>query len=177
MLARDSLVDRRRIAAMGYSTGGDVALLLQGRNPLVHAVVGLDASWTLGPGNDVIESSLFDPSRHRVPILAARRPIDDRDAADELLGVLTAAPRLVVEIPGGNHGTFSDDPAQRLLLGASTETGAAGHALMTRAVLAFLKEVLQDEAGEFDAAGLAKRLDEEGVVVRFHAAEPDEPGD
>jgi hypothetical protein len=70
-------VDRTRIAAMGYSTGGDVALLLQGRNPLIDAVVGLDASWTIGSVDDVIHSPWFGPDLNEVPMLALRRRTDD----------------------------------------------------------------------------------------------------
>lgn len=170
LLREDPAVDRRRIAAVGYSTGGDVALLLQGRNPLIRAVVGMDASWTLGPGDDVSSSDFFRPGGHGVPILVVRRAVDE-DRADTVLDTLTAAPRIVVEIPGADHGTFSDDPVQRLYLGAGPELPAEMHTVMARVILEFLTRALGSGSGAFDGASLARTLAARGLRVRFLAAE------
>lgn len=159
-------VDRRSIAAMGYSTGGDVALLLQGRNRLVDAVVGLDASWSLGAGNDVAGSLFFALERHDVPVLAARRPVDDPEAS-AILDSLTFAPRVLVEIPNGDHGTFSDDPAQRGLLGTDTQAHVATHAAMAQTVLTFLQEALDRRSVTFDGAELAERYRDRNLRARF----------
>lgn len=170
-LIDDPSVDRTHVAAMGYSTGGDVALLLQGRNPLVDAVVGLDASWTLSSDNDVAGSAFFLPARHKVPLLALRRPTDDTATADQVLESLTAAPRLVVEIPGADHGTFSDDPPEQSLLGAGSADAVAKHTAMARAVREFLHAVLDGGSGGFDAASLAALYQREGLVPSFRPAE------
>ena len=168
VVTSEPMVDRRRIAAMGYSTGGDVALLLQGRNPLVDAVIGLDASWTLGPGNDVAESPFFDGPSHVVPILAARRPAADRPGADAVLDSLSFAPRLVVEIDGADHGTFSDDPRMRLLLGKGAATHAETHTTMARVVRLFLAAALNAEPGPFDGLALDRAYDDFDVSAAFH---------
>lgn len=143
-LVDEPFVNRTHIAAMGYSTGGDVALLLQGRNPLIDAVVGLDASWTLGSDNDVLSSPFFTAEVHSVPILAARRPPQEDAGANAVLDVLTAAPRIVVDIPGADHGSFSDDPGERRLLGTDTEEHQNTHALVAKTVVGFLRAAFVD---------------------------------
>lgn len=168
-------VDRRGIAALGYSTGGDVALLLQGRNPLIDAVVGMDASWSLGPGNDVAESDFFRPESHDVPVLVARRPVEDGAAADAVLSTLTAAPRIVVEIAGGDHGTFSDDPVERLLLGSGPASHADTHAAMARVILEFLNRTLRGN-DPFDGDGLAREFTAQGHRARFLPGKPIDTG-
>jgi predicted dienelactone hydrolase len=164
VLVQESFVDRRRIATMGYSTGGDVALLLQARNPLIDAVVGLDASWTLGPDNDVQSPHGFTTEQHRVPILAARRPPQGGAGYNSVLDALTAAPRVVVEIPGADHGSFSDDPAERNLLGAGTAEHRATHAVVAEAVVAFLREALLSRV-PFDGDSLAEQYRSRGLVA------------
>jgi dienelactone hydrolase len=170
LLSEQSFVDRRRVAAMGYSTGGDVALLLQGRSPLVDAVVGLDASWSLGPGNDVSGSPFFVPARHRVPILVARRPTEEGTGANAVLDSLTAAPRVVVEVPGSDHGSFSDDPAQRRMVGTDTAEHQATQVAVARTVLSFLRATLE-QVGSFDGAELSRQYGARGLPSIFLAAE------
>lgn len=165
-LIEEPFVDRRRVAAMGYSTGGDVALLLQGRNPLVDAVVGLDASWSLGPGNDVAGSPFFVPGQHQVPILVTRRSTEEGTRYDAVLDSLTAAPRVVVEVPGGDHGSFSDDPAQRRFLGRGSTEHENIHAEVARTILRFLRITL-GMSGSFNGAGLAKYYEGRGLLSAF----------
>jgi len=170
VLIEEPFVDRRRVAAMGYSTGGDVALLLQGRNPLFDAVVGLDASWSLGPGNDVSDSPFFLSAQHRVPILTARRPTKEGTGANMVLDSLTAAPRVVVEVPSSDHGSFSDDPPQRRFLG---QPGTADqkdiHGLVAQTVLSFLQSTL-GKAGSFDGAGVSQHYQARGLPSTFFPA-------
>ncbi len=166
VLIDEPFVDRTRIAVMGYSTGGDVALLLQGRNPLVDAVVGLDASWSLGPENDVAGSPFFVPAQHDVPILVVRRPTEDRTEPDTVLDSLTVAPRVVVVVPGSDHGSFSDDPAQRRLLGNGPDKHEELHAEVARVVLRFLRTTLEAR-GSFNGAELARHYEARGLRATF----------
>jgi dienelactone hydrolase len=176
ILAASPMVDRRAIAAMGYSTGGDVALLLQGRNVLVRAVVGLDASWSLGSNNDVAGSNFFEGTHHRVPMLVARRPSQGLLGADAVLDSLTLAPRVVVEIPGSDHGSFSDDPAQRYLLDMDSAGHVATHGMVARAVLEFLRVAL-DRRAAFDGAALARLLGDRGMAAAFLPPASDSAGE
>jgi hypothetical protein len=121
----------------------------------------------------VISSDFFLPELHAVPILALRRPDAERPAADEVLDSLSFAPRLIVEIAGGDHGTFSDDPVQRLVLDTDTEAHADTHSQMARVARAFLAEALREGAAPFDGGSLGRRLEQQGVTVRFRA--PVEP--
>lgn len=169
VLGKQPDVDRTRVAAMGYSTGGDVALLLADRSPLIDAVVGLDASWSLSGDNDVTTSSLFRPDRHAEPVLVLRRRPDEAAPGDSALEQLSGAPRLVIEIPGADHGSFSDDPPERVFLGDDTEGDPTIHAVIARAALDFLDAVLGPSRG-FDGSRLADRYRAQGLQVTFRPA-------
>lgn len=163
-------VDRTQIAAMGYSTGGDVALLLQGRNPHIDAVVGLDASWTIGSVEDVLTSPYFGPDLNQVPILALRRRTDAGvDGPMVTLDSLSHAPRIIAEIAGADHGSFSDDPAQRFFLGVGDPDHVRSHATVARSVLAYLDATLRSSR-PFDGEALAEQYRGAGVSARFRPA-------
>lgn len=168
-LTSDAMVDRRRVIAMGYSTGGDVALLLQTRNPLIDAVIGLDASWSLGPDNDVGESPFFGPDKNTVPILAVRRPRDDAES-DHVLERLMRAPRVVVEVPGSDHGSFGDDNIQRYHLGERKPEYVEAHAAVLTTVLSFLKALRSGDA-RLEVDALIERLRSHGLDAEYRPPE------
>jgi dienelactone hydrolase len=159
-------VDRTRVAAMGYSTGGDVALLLADRNALVDAVIGLDASWSLSDEEDVSSSALFRPQGHTEPILVLRRPLDDDAPGGSVLMRVTGAPRVVVQIPGATHGSFSDDPPEFAIVGREPEGSATAHVAIARATLEFLEAVFPSP-GTFDGARLADRYRRQGLDAAY----------
>jgi len=171
VLTSQPFVDRTRVAVMGYSTGGDVVLLLQERNALIDAVVGLDASWSLDPDNDVAGSPFFSAERSDIPILALRRPQTDSSRYDVVLDALKKAPRIVAEVPGADHGSFSDDPPERRYLGLDTGGHETAHAQIARATLAFLQATLLDP-GSFDGTKLAKKLQALGLSAQSVPATP-----
>lgn len=175
-LAMEPQVDRRTVVAMGYSTGGDVALLLQARNPMIDAVVGLDASFTLGNENNVAGSDFFRPAHHNVPVLALRRPVDDRAAANTVIESLTQAPRWLVEIPGSDHGTFSDDTPGRRFLGAGTKQQEDLHRTVLDVVERFLESVIG--SSEWDGDTLNREYVRSGLDAEFlePVPEAEEPG-
>jgi len=169
VLGADAGVDRTRAAAMGYSTGGDVALLLADRSPLIDAVIGLDASWSLSNDDDVSTSSLFRADSHAEPILVLRRPFDADAPGGSVLEQLSGAPRVVVEVPGADHGSFSDDPRELVLLGHGTDGDEDTHATIARASLDFLDAVLGRSPG-FDGRRLAARYREQGLRASVRPA-------
>lgn len=150
---------------MGYSTGGDVALLLADRSPLIDAVIGLDASWTLNKDDDVSTSSLFRAERHAEPILVLRRPFDEDATGGPVLEQLSGAPRVVAEVPGADHGSFSDDPTELVFLGNGTAGDGTTHATIARASLDFLDAALGRAAG-FDGRRLADGIETGGCECR-----------
>lgn len=168
-VSKQPYADRRKVAAMGYSTGGDVALLLAGRNPLIDAVVGLDASWTLGENNDVINTPFFRPSVYEMPVLAIRRP-SDKTAYDVVIDSLKFSPRLVVEVPSSDHGSFSDDPGQRSYLGADNSSDVATHGTIANVTRLFLTRILLESAG-LDTESFLRELRSTGAEVAYHAPE------
>lgn len=150
IVLHEPYVDRTRVAAVGYSKGGDVALLLQGRNGLIDAVVGLDPSFALSEGEEVIASPYFDIDRNRVPILVLRRPAADDPPPQQVLDSLAFTQRLLVVIPGSDHGSFGDDPPLLAQLGKGSPAASAAHATTAGIVLRFLQYVLAREQTPVD---------------------------
>lgn len=152
-------VDRTQIAAMGYSTGGDVALLLQGRNELIDCVVGMDASWSLDSDNDVINSPFFNTNYNKVPVLVLRRKTDSGQY-NKVLDSLKKAQRYVIEIDGADHGSFSDDPPQRELLGIKSTSSSKIHARIAQTILRFLNHNFNKSPD-----GFLRQVEKEGNII------------
>src|SRR5262249_25535570 len=103
----DPRVDPTRLAAVGHSLGGTIALLIAMRNPNVVAAVGLDGTYGFaGKDADAFEAQ-YAPSRFDVgaAILDLRR----KDAAADLRAVrgFRHADRYFLTMPDMFHGTFT----------------------------------------------------------------------
>lgn len=170
-------VDRTRVALMGYSTGGAVALLVQGRHPLVDAVVGLDPSYAGSEADDVRSSPYFGMYRNRTPILTLRSGHEDfvaRRTGPSVLDSLHLADRLTADVGRGVHGDFSDDVMIEAALGLDrsgeprpTEEGLAAYRSTARAVREFLDATLR---GRGDPSAFLAGGESRDPLLRIRAA-------
>jgi hypothetical protein len=97
----------------------------------------LDASWSLGKNNDVVESPFFNSDFNNVPILVLRRKTDNKEY-NEVLDSLNQSERYIIDIEGSNHGSFSDDTPQREMLGITVTSSSKIHAMVANTILDFL---------------------------------------
>lgn len=149
-LIRHQWVDRTRVASIGYSTGGIVALLLEGADPLIDAVVGLDPSYEPQP-EKVLEIPYFGMYRNRSPILTLRSGDEGLSpmALSPVLSAMPFADRYVGVVRKGGHGDFSDDVVIEATLSLSrpgeersTVEGIAAYRAVAAAVRDFLDGAL-----------------------------------
>lgn len=151
-------VDRTHVAAMGYSTGGIVALILGGRHPLVSAVVGLDPSYGSDPSK-VLGSPLFQADAFRVPVLTLRSGHPSYLTPDRS-AVLTALPssdRYTADVGRSTHADFGDDVTLESALSLTateprtTAEGLRAYRATVSAVRLFLDGYLRNQGGALDA--------------------------
>ena len=157
-LIQHDWVDRTHVAAMGYSSGGIVALMLGDRHPLVSAVVGLDPSYGEDP-NRVLGSSLFQPDVFRVPVLTLRSGhpsylTRDRSA---VLTALRFSDRYTADVGRSTHADFGDDVMLESALSLSateprtTSEGLSAYRATISAVRLFLDGCVRNQGGALDA--------------------------
>lgn len=104
-------VDASRLATVGYSMGGVVALQIASRNPNVDAVIGLDPSYRAARFVPlVLASSYFSPRALRAPILSLQSGNAAEAGAQDstVLDSLRFADRYVGQVGKAMHGDFSD---------------------------------------------------------------------
>lgn len=152
-------VDRTRVAAMGYSSGGIVALLLGGRNPLIDAVVGLDPSY----GEDVAKvfgSPYFDMELSHKPLLTLRsgNPLFTGRVRSMVIDSMHLADRYTADVGRASHGDFSDDVVIESILSLkrpgeprSAAEGLAGYRATVLAARLFLDGVLWGRPAALDS--------------------------
>ncbi len=152
-------VDRGRVAVMGFSSGGIVALLLEGRNPIIDAVVGLDPSYG-GDVDKVFGSPYFDMELSRRPVLTLRAGNERFTQRDRsvVIDSMHLADRYTADVGRASHGDFSDDVVLEALLSLdrpgeprTTAEGLAGYQASALATRLFLDGILRGRAVALDS--------------------------
>jgi pimeloyl-ACP methyl ester carboxylesterase len=106
-----AFVERDKLAVIGYSMGGIVALQIAARNPNVDAVVGLDASYRAPRFVPlVLASPYFNPRAVRASILSLQSGNSAEAVTQDsaVLDSLRFADRYVAQVGRAMHGDFSD---------------------------------------------------------------------
>ncbi|HEX6627404.1 MAG TPA: prolyl oligopeptidase family serine peptidase [Gemmatimonadaceae bacterium] len=144
-------VDRRKLAAMGWSMGGVVSLWLAARNPNIDAVIGLDPSFAAAQWKSlVLVSPYFDIWQIRAPLLTLQSG-NSRFTSGQDPGVIDSlhfAERYTARVGRITHGDFSDFAMVARLFPVHLEDRSAtdaseGHVAVARTVLAFLDATLK----------------------------------
>lgn len=146
-----SFVDRRKLAAMGWSMGGVVSLWLAGRNPNIDAVVGLDASFGAAQWAPmVLGSPYFEIRKIRAPLLSLQsgNPKFTSGQDARVVDSLHFAEHYTARVGRITHGDFSDFAMVARLFPVHLEErsatdASAGHVAIARTVLAFLDATLK----------------------------------
>jgi dienelactone hydrolase len=176
-LTTNDWVDRTHVAAMGYSSGGIVALFLGSRHPLIDAVVGLDPSYGADPAK-VLSSPLFSAEKVRIPVLTLRSghpsyAVRDRSA---VLTAMRFSDRYTADIGRSTHSDFGDDVVLESVLSLknndlrTTDEGIAGYRAVVSSVRLFLDGVLRGQPGALEA--LAKPQSELLRMTKTAAQQP-----
>ena len=155
-------VDHGRLATVGHSIGGVVALLLAMRRSDVSAVVGLDATYGfLGSVETLTRSISYDPRSVRASLLELRRAGPPLDYA--VVDALRYSERHVIELPGMGHGDFTSYSMIAFRFPSISKArdpreAAHGHQVVCEYVLNFLDASLKgsDEARRFVARAPAE---------------------
>ena len=165
-LVAERWVDQARVAAMGYSVGGIVALLLGARDSRVDAVIGLDPSYGGEPAK-VLQAASFKPDQFRGSLLTLRSghetyTVRDRSRA---IAALTLANRYTADVGRASHGDFGDDVVIEAALGLvrngeprTTAEGIAGYRAVALTVRMFLDGVLRGQRASLDQLPTASPL-------------------
>jgi dienelactone hydrolase len=155
----DPRVDPTKLAVVGHSLGGTVALLAAMHNANVAAAVGLDGTYGFGGSDADAFTAEYAPSRFdvRAAILDLRR----KDATVDLRAVraFRHADRYFVAMPDMFHGDFTSfvmgaqafhlPPPQNAKPGWTQAIGAAGYQRVCVGILAFLRAAFGESADSF----------------------------
>jgi dienelactone hydrolase len=155
----DPRVDPTKLAVVGHSLGGTIALLVAMHHANVVAAVGLDGTYGFAGSDADAFTAQYAPSRFdvRAAILDVRR----MDATADLRAVRAFhhADRYFVSIPDMFHGSFTSfqmgaqvfhlAPAPNARPGWTQATGASGYQQVCVGVLAFLRAAFGENAEPF----------------------------
>jgi pimeloyl-ACP methyl ester carboxylesterase len=170
-----AFVNRDKLAVIGYSMGGIIALQIAARNPNVDAVVGLDASYRAPRFVAlVLASPYFNPRAVRASILSLQsgNPAEANAQDSAVLDSLRFADRYVARVGRAMHGDFSDFAMLAPLFpvdvqGRTAMDSRESYQVIARYVLHFLDKTLKGDrptvAGIAEGNGLAQGL----VRMRF----------
>jgi dienelactone hydrolase len=100
--------DSSRIGAMGFSYGGQAALLMAMRNPDIDAVVGLDPSFvSVSYSQPLKNSPFYSIEKTTAPILEIHRS-DEKTVAYDVTDALKYSKRHSFDVNGLNHIDFNN---------------------------------------------------------------------
>ena len=175
------MVDRKKLALMGWSMGGVVSLWLAAKNPNVDAVVGLDASFGAAQWAPmVLASPYFDIRQLRAPVLSLQsgnpRFISGQDS--RVVDSLRFADRYTSRVGRVTHGDFSDFAMVARFFPVHLEDRSAtdaseGHIAIAETVLAFLDATLKSRTTSLSA--LTGRNHGDSLIALAHSAAADVP--
>jgi pimeloyl-ACP methyl ester carboxylesterase len=169
-LRRFRTADTERVAAMGHSSGGIVAMMLAATNRNVEAVVGLDPSFVTHDGNELLFSwEGFDLGRIRVPILTMYSAFSPERVSFTVLDTLLYSDRVNLGWAKATHFDFQNWPLYSPLTGTEdprglefrdVNTGKEIHLTICRETERFLWTVFNGTEEEMAALGAASELEE-----------------
>lgn len=146
------IADMSRVGAMGFSYGGQAALLMAMRNTDIKAVVGLDPSFIGSNYNQFLKSSPFyNVDNVTIPVLELHRK-DDKTVTYDVTDALKYSERYSFEINDLNHVDFDNYALlytavlpEQAKPNSPIATRKAAYEAMTRYILDFLDVYLKAE--------------------------------
>ncbi len=179
------MADMGRVCAMGFSYGGQAALLMAMRNPDIKAVVGFDPSFIGIHYSRFLKSSPFyNVDNVTVPVLELHRK-DAGTVTYDVTDALKYSERYSFEIADLNHVDFDNYALlytavlpEQVKQNSPVAARKAAYEIMARYVLSFLDVYLKAETGK--SAGLKKPAEWKGypraaVSFRYTEALPAPP--
>jgi len=180
-------IDWKRVAAIGHSSGGLVAMQLAGVDERVRAAVDLDGG-LVTPDREPLARCAADGAKRPSLLLRSKPLYDDADfarrgitredwekrgaptkAALEAFSAASKAPFVVAAVAGTGHLSFSDAPFVMpdtiTRFGGKPIDPARGRWEITTAVRTFLEDAFADRAGGAFTAAL-KDLPEIEIQLR-----------
>ncbi|UCD23807.1 MAG: dienelactone hydrolase family protein [Gemmatimonadota bacterium] len=169
-------VDPRRVAVVGYSLGGTVALRVALNNPNVDAIVGLDPSFAYARSIEaLVDPQSFDVFDLRIPVLSLQAGNEEsqRYHSQVIHDTLRFSDRYIGKVAATVHGDFSEIKPMlipAIAIGEELDpalvNGHHGYMASCRYVLNFLNSVLKQDTGgaSFVAASSGANGMEAGLV-------------
>jgi tetratricopeptide (TPR) repeat protein len=115
--------DPSRLAVMGHSAGGIVALFVASQNSSVDAVVSLDGSIMTKDGRAVLDAAGFDAARLRAPLLNLYRA-SETHRLDYAVNSLKYADRYNLAFQQATHFDFQNWPLYSIFSETADPRGA-----------------------------------------------------
>lgn len=110
-VSNNSNVDISKVASMGWSTGGIIALWLSQIDNRVKVTIGLDGSYMFNDSQPLVKK-VINNQRPNFPILSFYRGHEKQsgNVNHNFINSLHWADRYTIKVPNATHGEFCDEP-------------------------------------------------------------------